>query len=127
MELKESNGVSVKEEMEALPKDVEEKSMRCTSNFEDHSFDNVEDQSEDHRGGEIKEREEEVDVVECSGVKDNNRVDVSECDDGNGTDEYSSSFSGTVSDHESDDKTGVNDQEADSMMCTDTSIPFYAR
>ncbi|CDY44039.1 hypothetical protein BRARA_H01721 [Brassica rapa] len=128
MEMKESNGVSVKEEMEALPKDVEEKSMRCTSNFEDHSFDNVEDQSEDHRDGEIKEgEEEEVDVVEWSGVNDNNRVGVSEFDDGNGTDEYSSSFSGTVSDHESDDKTGFNDQEADSMMCTDTSMPFYAR
>lgn len=126
MEVKESNGVSVKEEMEALPtKDIEEKSMRCSSNFEDHSFDNVEDQSEDHRGGdEIKEGEEEVDVVEWSAVIDNNRVDVSEYDDG--TDEYSSSFSGTVSDHESD-KSGFNDQEADSMMCTDTSLPFYVR
>lgn len=131
MESKESNGdVSVKEEVEALPKDIEERSMRCSSNFEDHSFDNV----EDHCGGggegdEIKEgeEEEEVDVVECSVVNgNNNRVDVSECDDGNGTDEYSSSFSGTVSEHESD-KSGFNDQEADSMMCTDTSIPFYMR
>ncbi|KAF8117727.1 hypothetical protein N665_0008s0080 [Sinapis alba] len=123
MESKESNGVSVKEEMEAIPKDIEEKSLRCTSNFEDHSFDNVEDQSE---GDEIKEGEEEVDVLEWSGLNDNNRVDVSECDDGNGTDEYSSSFSGTVSEHESD-KSGFNDQEADSMMCTDTSLPFYVR
>ncbi|CAH8317463.1 unnamed protein product [Eruca vesicaria subsp. sativa] len=129
MEVKESNGVSVKEEKEVVPKDIEEKSMRCTSNFEDHSFYNVEDQSEDHCGGEgdeIKEGEEDVDVVGCLGLNDKNRVDVTECDDGNGTDEYSSSFSGTVSEHESD-KTGFNDQEADSMMCTDTSLPFLMK
>ncbi|KAJ0233461.1 Uncharacterized protein HA466_0281100 [Hirschfeldia incana] len=123
MESKESNGdVSVKEEIEAVPKDIEEKSMRCSSNFEDHSFDHV----EDHCGGEgdeFKEGEEEVDVVEFSV---GNEVGVSECDDGNGTDEYSSSFSGTVSDYEGD-KAGVNDQEADSMMCTDTSMPFCVR
>lgn len=123
----ESKGdVSVKEEIEALPKDIEERPMRCSSNFEDHSFDHVEDHCGGGEGDEIKEGEEEVDVVECSGVNGNNRVDVSECDDGNGTDEYSSSFSGTVSEHESD-KSGFNDQEADSMMCTDTSIPFYMR
>ncbi|KAL1220061.1 hypothetical protein V5N11_031792 [Cardamine amara subsp. amara] len=35
------------------------------------------------------------------------------------------SFGGTVSEHES--KTSVNDQEADSLSCNDTSIPFWVR
>ncbi|ESQ53342.1 hypothetical protein EUTSA_v10025086mg [Eutrema salsugineum] len=131
MEVKESKvemvDDSVNKEIGDLPKDVEDKSMPCTSNFEDHSFYNVEDLPEDQCvGGDAssnKEVDEEVDVLECTGFDDNNEVEFSECNDG--TDAYSSSFSGTVS--EDENETALNDQEADSMICNDTSLPFWVR
>lgn len=127
MEVKESK-LEMDKEIGALPKD-----MPCTSNYEDHSFHNtVEDLTEDHCGvgvgvgvGDVKKKvedEDEVDILECN---DNNEIEVSECCD-DGTDGYSSSFSGTVSEQESD-QTALNDQEADSMVCNDTSLPLWVR
>ncbi|CAH2076234.1 unnamed protein product [Thlaspi arvense] len=153
MESKESKvevDESVNKEMRAFPKDIEEKAMPCSSNFEDQSFYNVEeDLTEDHcvggadasctkepdedqcvGGGDAygtKDAEEEgdqVDILECTGFDDNNELQDSECNDG--TDAYSSSFSGTVSENENE--SALNDQEADSMMIpTDTSLPFWVR
>lgn len=136
MELKETKvemDDSVNKDIGVLPVDIQEKSMQCTSNFEDHSFYNVEDHTdEDHcdgvdaSGNKVVEEEEEdeVDILECRSFNDKNEIEVSECNDGT-DDVYSSSFSGTVSDHENE--TSLNDQEADSMICTDTSLPFWLR
>ncbi|EOA16553.1 hypothetical protein CARUB_v10004713mg [Capsella rubella] len=134
MEVKESK-LDMDKELEALPKE-----MPCTSNYEDHSFYNtVEDLTEDPcgvgvdvAGGEdsvdvsVKQEvvdEDEVDVLECY---DEDEVEASECYD-DATDGYSSSsFSGTVSEHESDEP-ALNDQEADSITCNDTSLPLWVR
>ncbi|KAL9289459.1 hypothetical protein AtNW77_Chr4g0317061 [Arabidopsis thaliana] len=128
MEVKESKidmDDSVNKEIGELPKD-----MPCTSNYEDHSFHNhvEEDVTEDLPcGGDdidadasIKKEvaefdEDEVDILECN---DNIEIQVSGCDDG--TDGYSSSFGGTDSEHE-------NDQEVDSMICNETSLPLWVR
>lgn len=133
MEVKESKiemDDSINKEIEALPKE-----MPCTSNYEDHSFhNNVEDLTDDRLcgGGDAdadasikKEVEDldndEVDILGCNG---DNEIQVSECDDG--TDGYSSSFDGTVSEHGSDE-TALNDQEVDSMVCNGTSPPLWVR
>uniref|UniRef100_A0A1J3CFI0 Uncharacterized protein n=1 Tax=Noccaea caerulescens TaxID=107243 RepID=A0A1J3CFI0_NOCCA len=136
MELKETKlemDDSVTKEIGVLPKDIEEKTMPCTSNFEDHSFHNVEDHlAEDHCVGvndassnkDVEgEEEEEVDILECTGFNVKNELKASDCNDG--TDGYSSSFGGTDSEHENE--AASNDQEADSMICTDTSLPFWVR
>ncbi|CAL9228171.1 unnamed protein product [Arabidopsis halleri] len=121
---------SINKEIEALPKE-----MPCTSNYEDHSFhNNVEDLTDDRLcgGGDadadasIKKEvedldDDEVDILGCNG---DNEIQVSECDDG--TDGYSSSFDGTVSEHGSDE-TALNDQEVDSMVCNGTSPPLWVR
>ncbi|CAN8328323.1 unnamed protein product [Cochlearia groenlandica] len=111
-----------------LPKDGQDKSksMMCTSNFEDHSFYNVEEDDPcgvgDNDASVKEELEEEVDVMECTGFGDENKIEALECKDGT-DDVYSSSFSGTVSEHENE--SALNDQEADSMICsTDTSLPL---
>lgn len=118
-----------------LPVEIQEKSMmQCTSNFEDHSFYNVEDQTdEDHcdvvvvdasSKNEVEVEVEVEDEVDILGFNDKNEIEVLECND-ESDDLYSSSFSGTVSDHEDD--TALNDQEADSMICTDNSLPLSVR
>ncbi|KAL1190445.1 hypothetical protein V5N11_016823 [Cardamine amara subsp. amara] len=108
---------------------IEKSLMRCTSNFEDHSFYSVDDDLSEDRCGVTDgddasvKKEVEDDEVDILGFNGNDEIEVSKCDDG--TDGYSSSFGGTVSEHESE--IGLNDQEADSMSCNDTSLPFWVR
>ncbi|XP_010446660.1 PREDICTED: uncharacterized protein LOC104729424 [Camelina sativa] len=133
------------EEIGALPKD-----MPCTSNYEDHSFHTS--LEEDHLteedpcavavavdvggGGDsdsgddasVKEEVGDEDDVDVLGWNDDDdEVEASECYD-DGTDDGCSlsSFSGTDSEHESDE-TSLNDQEADSVICNDTSLPLWVR
>ncbi|XP_010432061.1 PREDICTED: uncharacterized protein LOC104716382 [Camelina sativa] len=122
------------EEIVALPKD-----MPCTSNYEDHSFHtSVEDHltedpcavavaSDSGNASVRKEVADEDDVDVLGWYDDDNEVEASECyDDGTDYGYSSSSFSGTDSEHEGDE-TSLNDQEADSIVCNDTSLPLWVR
>lgn len=59
-----------------------------------------------------------VDILEC------NDEDTDDDDDDVCSSSSSSSFSGTVSERDETEETACNDQEADSIMCTD---PLWVR
>ncbi|XP_010531278.1 PREDICTED: uncharacterized protein LOC104807615 [Tarenaya hassleriana] len=122
-ELKVEMDASTCKDNETQLKETQEKSMHCTSNCEDHSF-YVEESSEDHLDGDASIRKEvlEVDIEGCTDLNDD-KLELSECNDG--TEGYSSSFSGTGS--ESENGTALNDQEADSLMYTNTTLPLWVR
>lgn len=72
---------------------------------------------------ESKNDDEEVvvDILECN---DDDHTDDDDDDDDVGSSASSSSFSGTVSERDETEETACNDQEADSIMCTD---PLWVR
>ncbi|KAF8070829.1 hypothetical protein N665_1130s0006 [Sinapis alba] len=86
--------------------------------FKDDDDDSM---KKDHCGG-----VEVVDIMECSSDDDDKKIEIEVSHECNDDDVFSSSssFSGTVS-----EQTSSNDQEADSLMCTDdaVSLPFFVR